>query len=43
MDDIVILIPAYKPNQDIMLNFINELVIKFKNIVIVNDRKWKRI
>ena len=43
MDDIVILIPAYKPNREIMLKFINELILKFKKVVVVNDRKWGRI
>lgn len=37
MEKIVILIPAYKPNKEIMLNFLNELIKKFKNIVVVND------
>ena len=37
MEDIVVLIPAYKPNIDIMRTFINELLKKFKNVVIVND------
>ena len=37
MDDIVILIPAYKPEKEIMLEFLEKLKKKFKNIVIVND------
>jgi len=37
MKDIIILIPAYKPNKDIMLEFINELKNRFENIVIVDD------
>ena len=37
MEDIVILIPAYKPNEQIMLEFMKKMVVKFKNIVIVND------
>ena len=37
MEDIVVLIPAYKPNTEIMKKFIDELIVKFKNIVIVND------
>ena len=37
MEDIVILIPAYKPDKEIMLEFLEKLKNKFKNIVIVND------
>ena len=37
MEDVVILIPAYKPEKEIMRNFLDELTKKFKNIVIVND------
>ena len=37
MDDIIILIPAYKPNEEIMMDFINELVKKFNKVVVVND------
>ena len=37
MEDIVILIPAYKPEKEIMVKFLDELTKKFKNIVIVND------
>ena len=41
MEDIVILIPTYNPNTDIMRLFINELRKDFKNIVIVNDGSEK--
>ena len=41
MEDIVILIPTYKPNIDIMRVFINELTKKFKNVLIVNDGSGK--
>lgn len=37
MEDIVILIPAYEPNQKIMKEFILKLNKKFKKIVIVDD------
>ena len=37
MEDVVILIPAYKPEKEIMVAFLDELTKKFKNIVIVND------
>ena len=37
MEDVVILIPAYKPEKEIMRNFLDELTKKFKNIIIVND------
>ena len=37
MDNIVILIPAYKPEKGIMIEFLEKLKKKFKNIVIVND------
>lgn len=37
MDDIVIIIPAYKPDKEIMLEFIKKVEENFKNIVVVND------
>lgn len=37
MEDIIILIPSYKPNKEIMTEFMQELTKKFKNIVVVND------
>lgn len=37
MDDIVIIIPSYKPNKEIMMEFIQKVKVKFKNIVIVDD------
>lgn len=37
MDDIVIIIPAYKPDKQIMLEFILKVKEKFNNIVVVND------
>ena len=37
MEDVVILIPAYKPEKEIMVEFLDELTKKFNNIVIVND------
>jgi len=37
MDDIVIIIPAYKPDKEIMLEFIKKVEQNFKNIVVVND------
>ncbi len=37
MKDIVILIPAYKPEKEIMLKFLEELTLKFNNILIVDD------
>ena len=37
MEDIVILIPAYKPEKEIMAKFLDGLTKKFKNIDIVND------
>lgn len=41
MEDIVVLIPAYKPNIDIMRTFLKELKKSFKNVVIVNDGSGK--
>ena len=41
MEDIVVLIPTYNPNTDIMRSFINELRKNFKNIIIVNDGSKK--
>jgi len=37
MGDIVIIIPAYKPDKEIMLEFIQKVKNNFKNIVVVND------
>ena len=37
MDDIVIIIPAYKPDEQIMLEFIEKVKAKFSKIVVVND------
>lgn len=37
MDDIVIIIPSYKPNKEIMMEFIEKLKRSFKNIVVVDD------
>ena len=37
MDDIVIIIPAYKPDEQIMLEFIEKVKKHFSNIVVVND------
>ena len=41
MEDIVILIPAYKPEKEIMMDFIKDLHKKFENIVIVDDGSGK--
>lgn len=37
MDDVVIVIPSYKPHKEIMTNFIQEVIKNFKKIVIVDD------
>ena len=37
MNEIVIIIPAYKPHEKIMEDFIKELKNNFKHIVIVDD------
>lgn len=36
-NDIVVLIPAYNPEKDKMITFLNELTSKFSNIVVIND------
>lgn len=41
MDDMVIVIPAYNPDKDIMMEFIKEVKTKFKNIVVINDGSKK--
>ena len=41
MDDIVIIIPSYKPDKEIMMEFIQKVKAKFKNIVIVDDGSGK--
>ncbi len=37
MEEVVVIIPAYKPNREIMSDFIKKLKKEWKNIVIVND------
>ncbi len=37
MDDIVIIIPAYKPQKEIMMPFIKSVKEEFKHVVVVND------
>ena len=37
MDDVVVIIPAYKPHKEIMMDFIERLKKRFKNIVVVDD------
>ena len=37
MDDIVIIIPSYKPDREIMIEFIQKVKCKFSNIVVVDD------
>lgn len=37
MKDIIIVVPSYNPNEEIMSSFINELKKEFENIVIIND------
>ena len=37
MDDIVIVIPSYKPDREIMIEFIQKVKSKFSNIVVVDD------
>ena len=37
MEDVVIVIPSYKPHKEIMSEFLNKLKINFKEIVIVDD------
>lgn len=41
MNDIVIIIPAYKPHEKIMTDFMKELKENFQNIVIVDDGSGK--
>lgn len=40
-EDIVVLIPVYDPNEEIMDNFVKKLSKSFKNIVFVNDGSGK--
>ena len=37
MDNIVIIIPSYKPDKEIMLEFIQKVKENFKNIIVVDD------
>lgn len=37
MDDIIVIIPAFNPDEPLMLNFIEELSKEFNNIVTIND------
>jgi len=41
MDDIVIIIPSYKPDREIMMEFIQKVKTKFNNIVVVDDGSGK--
>lgn len=41
MEDIVIIIPAYKPDKEIMMEFIEKMKSKFVNIVVVDDGSGK--
>ena len=41
MDDIVIIIPSYKPETEIMMEFIKKVKNNFKNIVVVDDGSGK--
>ena len=41
MDDIVIIIPSYKPEREIMMGFIEKVKNNFKNIVVVDDGSGK--
>ena len=34
MDDIIVIIPAFNPDEKLMLNFVNNLSQEFKNIII---------
>lgn len=42
MEKTFIVVPAYDPEEEIMLEFINELHKEFKNILIVNDGSNKK-
>ena len=37
MNEIIVIIPAYNPDEPLMLDFINKLSKSFNNIVIIND------
>lgn len=41
MEDIVIIIPSYKPDKEIMMEFIQKLKNKFANIIVVDDGSGK--
>lgn len=41
MDDIVIIIPTYKPDRKIMMEFIQKVKNNFKNIIVVDDGNGK--
>ena len=41
MDDIVIIIPSYKPERESMMEFIKKVKSNFKNIVVVDDGSGK--
>ena len=41
MDDIVIIIPSYKPDREIMMEFIQKVKSRFNNIVVVDDGSGK--
>lgn len=37
MEDIIVIIPAFNPDEPLMLDFINNLSKNFKNIIVIND------
>lgn len=41
MEDIIIIIPSYKPDKEIMMGFIKEVKEKFKRIIVVDDGSGK--
>lgn len=41
MEDIIIVIPSYKPEKEIMMEFIKQVKEKFNNIVVVDDGSGK--
>lgn len=41
MEDIIIIIPSYKPDKEIMMEFIKEVKEKFKRIIVIDDGSGK--
>lgn len=42
IDDVCLIIPAYNPDEELFLNFLEKSIINFKNIIVINDGSEKQ-